>query len=266
MDPATQPSMQLRTVGEVVRTLRNRRDLEQVTLAQRCGWRDASAVSRIETDRVRPTRRTLLKLAEALADPESTGTAEQVQGMLFLASGILPTRAEIGSMGPRLPLIHSWSQPAAIYDFGWHLWDANDLYRRVIGGPQRPRGRHLLELLFDPGHPLRTAAPKDWEALCREAIGFFRLDTAQYRERRWYQTLLEGLRRKPGFDELWRDAPTSSPSTVAGAWQAEHTNGVWGVIKLTVTADPRLWAALLVPEDGRSARWMDELAARVRSA
>ena len=56
--------MQLETVGEIVRVLRSRLDLEQVELARACGWRDASAVSRIETDRIHPTRRTLLKLAE----------------------------------------------------------------------------------------------------------------------------------------------------------------------------------------------------------
>src|ERR1051325_11655209 len=113
-------TMQLETVGEIVRTLRSRRDLEQVELARACGWRDASAVSRIETDRIRPTRRTLLKLAENLADPAVTGTAKEIRAWLFLAAGILPTASEVDELVLQIPDLESWQYPASVMDFGWH--------------------------------------------------------------------------------------------------------------------------------------------------
>src|SRR5207247_1583867 len=100
-------ALQLETVGEIVRLLRTRRNLEQIELAQACGWRDASAVSRIETDRIRPTRRTLVKLADSLAGDE-TGERHELRSWLFLAAGILPAREEIEALGVAIPAIESW--------------------------------------------------------------------------------------------------------------------------------------------------------------
>src|SRR6266542_5407852 len=129
--------MQLETVEEIVRVLRSRLDLEQVELARACGWRDASAVSRIETDRIHPTRRTLLKLAENLSDPNVTGTDKEIRAWLFLAAGILPTVREVEELGSQIPSIEGWPQPATVMDFGWTLWRANERFREALGVPDR---------------------------------------------------------------------------------------------------------------------------------
>lgn len=253
----SQPSMQLMTVGEVVRTLRNRRDLEQVVLARKCGWRDASAVSRIETDRVRPTKRTLLKLTDALADPTTTGSPDQVRGMLFLASGILPTKQEIADLAPALPGIEGWTQPAALMDFGWHVWVMNRPFGRVVAHTGEPRGRHLLDILFDPSHPLRARAPDAWETLSSHTVSLFRQTAGRYQGRRWYESLIDSLASRPGFEEIWKHPPEPSPSTISGAWEeTSSTIGAWGVLMLPLATDARLWVALLVPEDDRSAAWL----------
>ena len=139
-------TMQLETVGEIVRVLRSRLDLEQVELARACGWRDASAVSRIETDRIHPTRRTLLKLAENLSRPDVTGTPAEVRAWLFLAAGILPTAREVDELGDRLPDIESLPHPASIMDFGWYVWRTNEWLRKGAGLPEKLVGRNYVEV------------------------------------------------------------------------------------------------------------------------
>lgn len=53
------------TVGQRIKRLREERGLSQAALGSRCDM-DHTAVSRIEHDRVKPTRRTLRDVARAL--------------------------------------------------------------------------------------------------------------------------------------------------------------------------------------------------------
>src|SRR5438445_12014885 len=142
-------TMQLETVGEIARVVRSRLGLEQVELARACGWRDASAVSRIETDRIHPTRRTLLKLADNLARPAVTGSPSEVRAWLFLAAGILPTAREVDELGDKIPDIDGLPHPASILDFGWYLWRANEWMVKGVGLPERHIGRHYVEMYFE---------------------------------------------------------------------------------------------------------------------
>ena len=57
-----------RTVGQRVRSLREQRGWTQAQLGKRADL-DHTAVSRIEHDRVKPTRRTLRDIAQALDVP-----------------------------------------------------------------------------------------------------------------------------------------------------------------------------------------------------
>lgn len=75
------------TTGELLLLLRRRAELDQVEIARRCGWTDASAVSRLETGVIRrPQRATLDKLAKALAG-RKTGSVRQVRAWFEELSG-----------------------------------------------------------------------------------------------------------------------------------------------------------------------------------
>lgn len=255
--PSSQPFLQARTVGETVRFLRARRGFDQIDLAKACGWRDASAVSRIETDCIRrPTRRTLHKLTEALADTETTGPKGRVRAALYLAAGHLPTEADVTALKKSLPPIEAWPQPAGLLDFGWNVWRANDGLRRLIGLSGDPDGRHLMEIILDPDNSLQDA---NRESLAKSAAALFRLDTAERAGERWFQALLSRLRAVPDFPALWRRAPKSAPALLERRWRAEIGDEAWGVSRFVVTADPRLWVAQFTPESASSQRHADQL-------
>ena len=241
-------TMQLQTVGEIVRTLRSRRDLEQVELARACGWRDASAVSRIETDRIRPTRRTLLKLAENLADPDVTGTTQEIRAWLFLAAGILPTAREVDELGADIPDIESWPHAASIMDFGWNLWRTNKWFRQGFGIPDRHIGRNYVDMFFEDGGSIRKNFGEIWSDLAPVLVSQFREDTARLTEQRWFKKLLVNLCTLPDFEQLW-ESGTEANTNAFGWSQTSVEGGLVGAVRMPLTADPRLIVGQIIPAD-----------------
>jgi len=241
-------TMQLETVGEIVRVLRSRLGLEQVELARACGWRDASAVSRIETDRIRPTRRTLLKLADNLADPEVTGTAAEVRAWLFLAAGILPTAREADELADRFPDLENLPHPASILDFGWYMWRANVWQRKGAGLPERYIGRNYVEMFFEEDGSIRNHFGDLWPDLAQVLVGQFRDDTARRREQRWFGKLLAKLRELPDFDAMWHNASEEPPSVI-GWTHTSVDGGKVGAVRSPLMADPRFIVGQILPED-----------------
>lgn len=241
-------TMQLQTVGEVVRVLRSRLDLEQVELARACGWRDASAVSRIETDRIHPTRRTLLKLAQNLSKPEITGTSEEVRAWLFLAAGHLPTAREIDDLRDKIPDIETWSYPASVMDFGWYLWRTNDLFARGLGLPAKHIGRNYLELFFEEGGPVRKQLGDLWHGLAQVAVSSFRADNEHRTGQRWLVKLRATLASFPDFDKMWDTAERNDESVIG--WSSTSVDGgKVGGVRAALTADPRLMVGQFLPDD-----------------
>jgi len=242
-------TMQLETVGEIVRVLRSRLGLEQVELARTCGWRDASAVSRIETDRIHPTRRTLLKLAENLAKPDVTGTPAEVRAWLFLAAGILPTAREVDDLGDKIPDIESLPHPASIMDFGWYVWRTNEWLRKGAGLPEKHVGRNYLEVWFEENSSVRKHFGELWFDLASVLVAQFREDTARRSKQRWFGKLLAHLRTLPDFDELWSNAVTASVDAFGWSHTPVEGGGTIGAVRSPLTADPRLIVGHIVPED-----------------
>jgi transcriptional regulator with XRE-family HTH domain len=240
--------MQLKTVGEIVRLLRSRLGLEQVQLAHACGWHDASAVSRIEKDHVHPTRRTLAKIAENLADPAITGTSEEIRAWLFLAAGVLPTAREVEELGARIPDIETLPHPASILDFGWYLWRANEWFRKGVGLPERHIGRNYIEMFFEQDGSVRKQLGDLWVELAPVLIGQFREDTAHRTEQRWFGKLLTTLRTLPDFEGIWNDA-TAIDANEFGWSHTSIDGGMVGAVRSQLSADPRLIIGHIVPED-----------------
>jgi len=256
-------SMQLRTVGEIVRVLRSRRGLEQVELARSCGWRDASAVSRIETDRIRPTRRTLMKLSENLAD-STTGPSSEILGWLFLAAGVLPTAREIDHLLPTLPAIDTWMQPAIITDFGWYTWRANEAFRTIGGLPENYLGRNFLEMIFEPGGSIRAHMDSTWEEAAANVVHDFRVETDGRVEQRWHKKLLASLQALPDFTRIWSASTIAKDSAVFNWSTSSIQNGAIGLVRSHVVADPRFSVTQLVPENLAGNEFMLKLAASQR--
>jgi transcriptional regulator with XRE-family HTH domain len=253
---AAHSSMQLETVGEIVRVLRSRRGLEQVELARACGWRDASAVSRIETDRIKPTRRTLLKLSQNLADG-TTGPASEILAWLFQAAGVLPTPRDVEAVESQLPPIDRWIQPAILQDFGWYTWRANEPFRALTGLPERYVGRNYLEMLFEAGGSMRARLADRWERVAKMAVQEFRIQTDRRASQRWHRKLLVTLEPLPDFARIWGTAGIVAAAGIVFNWSRSSTEvGSIGMMRSHVIADPRLWVTQLVPEDASGNEFM----------
>lgn len=249
--------MQLETVGEIVRILRARRQLEQVELARSCGWRDASAVSRIETDRIRPTRRTLIKLADALAG-DATGGPEEIRAWLFRAAGIPPTAEEVRSVEHALPDIESWGQPAMIIDFTWTIWRANHLVAKMMQLPPNYAGRNYLELIFEPDGMMREKLGEKWERVARLTVLDFRADTRRQSDRRWHKKLLARLNDLPDFTRVWNETRDVPRDEVYQRRRTPLSGGTVAMVRLTIAADPRLLLTHVIPEDAAMTRLLVE--------
>lgn len=243
-----------------MRVLRSRRHLEQVELARSCGWRDASAVSRIETDRIRPTRRTLVRLAESLADPAVTGSAENVRAWLFYAAGILPTGEELTALGPDIPDIDAWSQPAVVIDFGWTIWRANPLFRTMLGLPDDVAGRNLLDLFFETNGSIRTHLGDRWERSAAATLRQFRSENDRKSHQRWYRGVVARLERSPDFRRLWDQATVNEPEQVSQRFRQTTSIGTFALLRMPLNVDPRLSLMHLVPEDAEAVRALHERA------
>jgi transcriptional regulator with XRE-family HTH domain len=240
--------MQLETVGEIVRVLRSRLGLEQVELARACGWRDASAVSRIETDRIHPTRRTLLKLADNLAKPDVTGTTSEVRAWLFLAAGILPTAREVDELGDQIPDISSWNHPASVMDFGWHLWRTNEWFVKGIGLPEKHIGRNYVEMFFEEDGSVRRQFGSLWRDLASILVSQFRADTERRSDQRWFVKLHARLCALPDFERMWNES-SGDGTSVFGWTRASVDGGMVGAVRSHLMADPRLIVGQILPED-----------------
>lgn len=256
-------TMQLETVGEIVRVLRSRLGLEQVELARACGWRDASAVSRIETDRIHPTRRTLLKLADNLSKPDVTGTPSEVRAWLFLAAGILPTAREVDELGDKLPDIENWAHPASVLDFGWHLWRTNEWFARGIGLPDKHIGRNYVEMFFEPDGPVRKQFGDIWGDLARVLVSQFRNDNQRRSEQRWFVKLFARLVALPDFERMWNEA-SGEDASVFGWTHASVDGGAVGAVRSHLMADPRLIVGQILPEDSDGREQMLKYGALLR--
>jgi transcriptional regulator with XRE-family HTH domain len=248
--------MQLETVGETVRLLRSRLGLEQVELARACGWRDASAVSRIETDRIHPTRRTLSKLAENLSDPLKTGTEGEIRGWLFLAAGVLPTQREVDELGDKIPSIDDLPHPAALFDFAWTAWRANERLMALTGLPARFAGRNYVEMFFQADGPVRAHLGPAWEQATTLLLREFRRDTDRRVNERWHRRLLASLQQMTDFPRIWDAAVVNLDGKVAN-WAQTAANGIsFAMVRTPLKADPRLIVGHIIPENVDTIRMM----------
>jgi len=241
-------TMQLETVGEIVRVLRSRLGLEQVELARACGWRDASAVSRIETDRIHPTRRTLLKLAENLSRPDVTGTPAEVRAWLFLAAGILPTAREVDELGDRIPDLDGLPHPASVMDFGWYVWRTNEWMVKGIGLPEKHIGRNYVELWFEQDSSVRAHFGEIWFDLAPVLVSQFYSDNIRRSNQRWFKKLHATLCALPDFEKLWNGVDANEQS-VFGWSHTSVDGGMVGAVRSPLTADPRLIVGQILPDD-----------------
>lgn len=146
----------------LLRYWRGKRGYSQLALSLAAGVSQRH-ISFLESGRARPSREMVLALAERL------GVPLRQRNRLLLASGYAPAYSEHTLASPPMQMVrHAISlilakqepYPAVVLDRFWHLIDANQAYRRMLGkllGNRKPvtldsqNGRiNLMLAVFDP--------------------------------------------------------------------------------------------------------------------
>ncbi|MCA3184730.1 MULTISPECIES: helix-turn-helix transcriptional regulator [unclassified Cupriavidus] len=146
----------------LLRYWRGKRGYSQLALSLAAGVSQRH-ISFLESGRARPSREMVLALADRL------GVPLRQRNRLLLASGYAPAYSENTLGAPAMQMVRQAISlilskqepyPAVVLDRFWHLVDANDAYRRMLGqlmGKRQPAtldgqgGRiNLMLAVFDP--------------------------------------------------------------------------------------------------------------------
>jgi transcriptional regulator with XRE-family HTH domain len=170
-------------LGALLKTWRGLRGFSQIDLSLETGVSQRH-LSFIESGRSKPTRQTLMAVADGLDMPF------RERNQLLLAAGFAPHYAEEAWDAAALAIVrHALERmlrqhepfPALVMDRYWNVVMANDAMRRMLGTfihlDDWPKPRNLLHMMFDP-KGLRPHVA-DWERFSaallqrvrREAVG-----------------------------------------------------------------------------------------------
>ncbi|MBK6686451.1 MAG: helix-turn-helix transcriptional regulator [Deltaproteobacteria bacterium] len=176
--------------GRLLRAHRQARGLSQLALGLEAEV-STRHLSFLESDRARPTREMVLRLAEALQVPL------RARNDLLIGAGLAPEFKEtplespdLSDMRALLELLIRRNQPypAMVIDRRWDLVMANQAYAAIIGaqiGQELPayqllppsKRPNILALFFDPAGFRPLVA--NWEEVARELVPRLRLESAQ---------------------------------------------------------------------------------------
>src|SRR5215472_2676265 len=178
-----------RMLGTLLRQWRKSRNVSQLELALRAKTSQRN-VSFVESGRTRPSRRMVLKLADALDLPL------RARNEVLLAAGFAPLYPEraLTSAGMELPcrmlermLTHHEPYPAMVLDAGWNMVMHNRAAGRVIERSvlalalaefSSPEGVNFLRLVFDP-KGMRSRI-RNWPHVGRALLARLRREALAY--------------------------------------------------------------------------------------
>lgn len=140
------------SLGGLIKDYRLRKNLDQIDLATKLGWKEPSRLSRIEQGVIkRPTRETINRICKALK------LSRKETNTILLSGGYLHTKKEIKEIREEIrSFLNNWDYPVAVYDFTWRLIWMNDIGARMTFENTKDFNTALhklpnvLELNFDP--------------------------------------------------------------------------------------------------------------------
>jgi transcriptional regulator with XRE-family HTH domain len=272
--PEADPRAQAELFGQFVAKLRQQmqlagyRRVSQEVLAHLMGT-NKSQISRIEHGKVRVTRRTVEKLAEALQlSPAQKQRLFRLAGFhTEVAVAVLPQRADFerASGAVRDRWLAAAPPAAVLIDYSWAIWEANAAFARLFStkSPAELMNRHMLELAFDPELGLRDALRERVEDhrldafLIGQAAGF-RAQHLHDQHAPWYRTILQRLSSKTGFDHAW-DQAALMRGVASEDQDVLHLRGGGRLImhSMPLVADRRFLLVRYLPADLVTARLVE---------
>ena len=249
------------TLGGLIKDYRLQKNIQQLEIAYKIGWKDATVLSRIEQGVTKnPSRELVDKICDAMNLNESD------RNYLLFAGGYIPTEEEIITIRERVhPLISSSKYPINVADFAWRLLDENDPAKLIhydsIENEKALYRKNLstLEFTFDekysPSKLLLNTTDQD-EFLI-SIIQQFLFENRHRTNQKWYSDTLRRLMSIPKFKTLYKDAiklPNDSvilDFATQKVTHRDHPNKIltFNLFNVPLFFDRRIYLEYLIPAD-----------------
>lgn len=198
------------TLGGLIKDYRLQRNIPQLDIAYKIGWKDATILSRIEQGVTKnPTREVVDKICEAI------GLEEEEKNYLLLIGGYLPTWEEIQEIRKKTdPIINEWKYPANVYDFSWRLIHENKASTLIhyfsdeVAKKYANIPTNAVELNFSSDYlqTFRSIETVHNDQFLIGIIAQFLEDHRNRSHQRWYIELMKKMMEISKFREIYQQA------------------------------------------------------------
>ena len=197
------------TLGGLIKDYRLQKNIAQLEVAYKIGWKDATILSRIEQGIIRdPSRSVIDKISEALT------LEDEDKNYLLLIGGYQPTAEEVRIIREKTePIISQYRFPAFVQDFSWRIIHENE------------PAKHLEYIDDEESKWVDEELPNALEFNFRKDYfeekfidsenkqEFLTYITAQYLyeqrgwvNRKWYKDSMKNLIKNPDFKPIYKKA------------------------------------------------------------
>jgi transcriptional regulator with XRE-family HTH domain len=255
--------------GAYVKHLIQTRGTSQRALAREMQT-DSAHLSRILSGQRAPKRRTIEKIADALA-----ASPDERQRLFEVSGYTAPTRQT--TMDDYLRVANAVRDPwlvrrlpiALVVDTFFRVWGANDAFVKLFTkrSAEDVAGKNLLDLWFDAEFGLypalgRVMTPEQIETFILTGIARFQRFHARDVREDWHRTVVHNLRRFPTFAAHW-EAATARQHALIGhvslIWPVDLRDGGRLILHVApIRLDRRFNLILMLPIDARSAHMIEE--------
>lgn len=260
------------TLGGLIKDYRIQRGIQQLEIAYKIGWKDATILSRIEQGVTKtPSREVIDKICSAMELEE-----EEKNNLLYVGSYV-PTSEEINNIRNKMdPIINNYLYPILIEDFTWRVVHENEAARHLEYKDENEAKwvdenlPNALEYNFQEEYH-NAKFPKNIKE--EDKIEFLTAITAQFlseqKERsnqRWYKDLMTKLMRNPRFRNIYQTAIKIDTSTIVRDYSKQtvahrrNPNKIlsYFMFNVPLMTDARFFLEFQVPADIETFKYYEE--------
>jgi|LakMenE01Jun11ns_1017448.scaffolds.fasta_scaffold9951613_8 transcriptional regulator with XRE-family HTH domain len=208
------------TLGGLIKDYRIQRGIQQLEIAYKIGWKDATILSRIEQGVTKtPSRQVIDKICAAME------LEEEEKNNLLYVGGYIPTDIEVEEMRKKMtPIINEFKYPVLMEDFTWRCLYTNEAGRYfeykneeeenfILTHKPNAIEYNLQEDYFKSKFPSIITEEDKKEFFIGITAQF--LNEQRHRtNQKWYMDLMKRLMENPYFRMIYKEAVKIPSSTL----------------------------------------------------
>ena len=199
------------TLGGLIKDYRLQKNIPQLEIAYKIGWKDATILSRIEKGVTKqPSREIIDKLCDAMHLDNTE------KSNILLAGCYVPTKEEVESIRTiTTPIINQYRYPIIVEDFTWRVVHENKAGEHLEYRDQEEVDKaditipSALEYNFDDlymADKFPASIEKDKKEFLISITAQFISEHKNRSNQKWYKDTLKRLMAKPTFREIYQEA------------------------------------------------------------